>query len=93
MSGDHSDFSGFVRRVLRAYGRRIAAADVEDLAELLAVQTEVDAAITRAVTGLREAGRSWTEIARATGTTRQAARQRWADKVGLSAEREPINAA
>ncbi len=93
MSGDHSDFSGFVRRVLRAYGRRVGSSDVEDLSELLAVRDDVDAAITRAVAGLREAGRSWTEIARATGTTRQAARQRWADKIELSADRVPISAA
>jgi len=84
--GDHSEYSAFIRRALRAYGRRVAAADVEDLAELLAVRDAVDEAITRAVAGLRAAGRSWGEIAHATGTTRQAAQQRWGVKVALTPE-------
>jgi hypothetical protein len=83
-AGDHSEFNAFVRRVLRAYGRRVAAADVEDLAELLAVRAAVDEAIDRAVAGLREAGRSWTEIAKATGTTRQAVQQRYATRIAVT---------
>lgn len=85
--GDHGEFGAFARRILRAMGRRCASADVEDLADLLALRAEVDTAVDTAVAGLREQGHSWTEIARATGTTRQAARQRWADKVTLSADR------
>lgn len=85
--GDHSEFRAFVVRILRAYSRRVAHADVEDLAELLAVRDAVDEAITRAVAGLREAGRSWGEIAAATGTTRQAAQQRWGVKVALTLDR------
>lgn len=85
--GDHSEFSGFVRRVLRAYSRRCACADPEDLTELLALQGEVDAAITSAVVGLRRSGFSWTEIAAAAGTTRQAAQQRWGVKPGLTPRR------
>ncbi len=81
--GDHSDFRAFVLRVLRAYSRRVAHADVEDLAELLAVQHAVEEAIVRAVAGLRAAGRSWGEIAAATGTTRQAAQQRYGVKIAL----------
>lgn len=84
MSTDNSDFAGFARRILRAMGRRCAGADVEDLVYLLALRDEVDAAVDAAVTGLRAQGHSWTDIARATGTSRQAARQRWTDKVALS---------
>lgn len=76
--GDHSEFSGFVRRILRAYSRRCADADPEDLVELLALQVDVDVAIAAAVAGLRSQGCSWADIARATGTSRQAAQQRWA---------------
>ncbi|OJV76521.1 MAG: hypothetical protein BGO37_10720 [Cellulomonas sp. 73-92] len=79
--GDHSEFRAFVVRILRAYSRRVAHADVEDLAELLAVRDAVDEAITRAVAGLRDAGRSWSEIAAATGTSRQAVQQRYGVKV------------
>ena len=39
--------------------------------------TELDEAITQAVTGLRNAGYSWAEIAVRLGVTRQAAQQRW----------------
>lgn len=76
--GDHSEFSGFVRRILRAYSRRCADADPEDLTELLALQVEVEVAIRRAVAGLHAQGRSWGDIAQAAGVTRQAAHKRWA---------------
>lgn len=48
---------------------------------MLTVAVELDEAITAAVAGLRATGYSWAEIARATGTTRQAAHARWASKV------------
>lgn len=86
MSGDNSDFAGFIRRVLRAAANRYSTADPDDLTELLAIRSEVDAAIATAVAGLREAGFSWAEIARAAGTTRQAAHERWAVRVALTAE-------
>lgn len=82
MSGDHSSYSAFVRRILRAHSRRVATSDPEDLAELLALRAELDAAIDRAVGGLRESGFSWADISRATGTSRQAAHKRWASTVG-----------
>lgn len=85
--GDHSEFAGFARRVLRAMGRRLATSSPEDLADLLALRAEVDAAVDTAVIGLRESGFSWTEIGAALGITRQAARQRWADNRGLSVDR------
>lgn len=92
MSGDHTDFNAFIRRVLAAYARRCADADPEDLAELLAVRAAVDDAITRAVAGLRTSGRSWSEIATATGTTKQAAQQRWGVKVALTPNRPAASA-
>lgn len=71
-------YAAMMRRMVRAYGRRCEDADVEDLADLLALRSEVDQAIAQAVAGSRaKHGRSWTDIARATGTTRQAAQQRW----------------
>lgn len=79
--GDHSEFIAFGRRIMRAMSRRIATADPEDLGEMLALADELDSAIVRAVAGLRRTGYSWAEIARATGTTRQAAHARWASKV------------
>lgn len=80
-AGDHSEYVAFVRRAVRALARRVGGADPEDLAEMLTVAGELDAAIEAAVRGLRVTGYSWAEIARATGTTRQAAHARWASKV------------
>lgn len=82
--GDHAEFSAFVRRILRAMGRRCAQSDPEDLADLLALRAEVDKAVDLAVAGMRERGTSWTEIARPLGISRQAARQRWTDNLALS---------
>lgn len=79
--GDHSEYIAFARRILRAMARRIGDADPEDLGEMLALRDELDEAIVAAVAGLRENDFSWAEIARATGTTRQAAFARWASKV------------
>jgi DNA-directed RNA polymerase specialized sigma24 family protein len=39
--------------------------------------TDLDDALSQAVTGLRMAGYSWAEIAARLGVTRQAAQQRW----------------
>lgn len=63
-------------RMVRAYGRRVANADPEDLATMTALRAEVDRAIEVAVQGQRER-HSWTEIAAPLGVTRQAARQKW----------------
>ena len=79
---DHTEYLAFLRRILRAASRRIGDADPEDLAEMLALRDDLDASILEAVKGLRRTGYSWAEIARATGTSRQAAFARWASKCG-----------
>jgi hypothetical protein len=75
-------FDAFARRILRAYARRVAAGDVEALASLVALSTEVDAVVRLAVAGLRAKpySYSWQEIADRLGTTKQAAQQRYGDK-------------
>ena len=82
---ENAEFTAFGRRVLRAAGRRVAAGDVDALPALAALSAELDAAITTAVTGLRQAGYSWAEIAARLGVTRQAAHQRWASTADPSA--------
>jgi DNA-directed RNA polymerase specialized sigma24 family protein len=74
---ENPQFAAFVRRIIRAHGRRVAEGDVEGLAELLALADELDTATRTAVAGLREAGFSWGEIASRLGTSRQAVQQRW----------------
>lgn len=74
---DQSEFMAFTRRVLRAASRRMAAADPEDLADLVALRADVDEAIDRAARAVHEGGVSWAQIGAAVGITRQAAQQRW----------------
>lgn len=67
-----------VRRMIRAHGRRVIDGDDADLAELAELRTVVEEAIAVAIAGQRERwDRSWAEIARGLGTTRQAAQMRY----------------
>lgn len=74
---ENDEFGAFIRRILRAYSRRVADGDVEALALMTGLADELDAAIAEAVKGLRARGYSWTEISSRLGVTRQAAQQRW----------------
>jgi hypothetical protein len=76
--GDASDYLGFLHRVLRAYSGRVLEGDVDDLTQLITLRSEVDRLIADTVATLRRHpyGLTWTQIAAATGTTRQAAQQR-----------------
>jgi hypothetical protein len=77
--GDAGDYLGFLQRVLRAYSERVLEGDVDDLTELITLRSEVDRLIADTVTRLRRQPYplTWTQIAAATGTTRQAAQQRY----------------
>jgi hypothetical protein len=70
------DYLGAARRFIRAAGRRVAECDEIELAELIALRAVVEAAIDEAVAG-QKTRKSWAGIALATGTTREAAYQRW----------------
>ena len=74
---ENDDYAAFLHRIIAAYARRIAAADVEALPQLLALAELIDTTITDAVLNLRACGYSWAEIAARVGITRQAAQQRW----------------
>lgn len=81
-----AEYLAAARRFIRAAGRRVGDADPEDLADLLALQDTLAEAIEAAVHAQRDQhGRSWTDIARGAGTTRQAARQRWGVKPAAGA--------
>jgi hypothetical protein len=71
-----------VRRMVRAYGRRVAAGDIEALEGLVALRADLDAQIAQAAAALHDGtddhpGYSWTEIGRVLGITRQSARERF----------------
>lgn len=72
-----ADYLAAVRRMLRAAGRRVADGDPVDLGELVGLRAELDEVIAAGVAGLRSQGVTWASIGEATGTSRQAAIQKW----------------
>jgi hypothetical protein len=81
---ENDEYAEFLRRILRAYSRRVAAGDIEAIADMTALAAQLDSAIQDAITSLRAVGYSWADIARPLHITRQAAQQRWG-----SGSREP----
>lgn len=73
-----TEYAAMMRRMVKAYGKRVGDADVEDLAELLELQQVLDYVVKGAVQAQREnLGRSWADIAQAAGTSRQAAQKKY----------------
>src|SRR5919107_4221776 len=81
------EFDAFVRRILRAYARRVAAGDVEALRALAMLSSEVDVVCRLAVAGLRKSpySYSWSEIAERLGVTKQAAQMRYGESTDRGA--------
>lgn len=80
MSVETMDYLAAAKRFIRAGGRRVGQADEVELRELLSLQDVLDEAIREAIVSQRRNGQSWAYIALATGTSRQAAFQRWGGK-------------
>jgi hypothetical protein len=74
---ENDDYAAFARRIIRAFGRRIEAGDIDALADVAFLSAQLDHTIRESVTGLRQRGYSWADIGRQLGVTRQAAQQRW----------------
>jgi hypothetical protein len=75
---ENPQFAEFVRRILRAYARRVGAGDLAALGDLARLREEIDGHLTDAVAGLRnDWSYSWQEIADELEVSRQAAQQRW----------------
>jgi len=77
---ENDEFAAFVRRILRAYRRRVGTnGDIAALSGLVELRAEVDAAIDQAVCELRSEPwcYSWGQIADELGISRQAASMRW----------------
>jgi len=81
-----ADFLAFVRRIVRALGRRIDVQDPEAFREIVALHDELERAIMEAMDAyvardahLAPAQRTntWTAIGAALGISRQQAEQRW----------------
>ena len=74
---ENDEYSAFIRRILRAYRRRVGDGDIEALALMPGLAEEIDTAIAETVKGLRVYGYSWAKIGSQLGITRQATQQRW----------------
>lgn len=71
-----ADYAAFLRRSIRAMGRRVGEADPVAFGQLCELRQALQAAEDEAMRGLAAQGFSYTELARPLGITRQAARQR-----------------
>lgn len=69
-------FASFARRIVRAYGRRLADADEVDLAEAFELRRLLDEQIEAAIPVLRKRY-SWRVIGQAAGMSAQGAHERW----------------
>ena len=76
---ENDEYAAFLRRVIRAYSRRVAAGDIEAITTMAHLADDLEDATRQAITGLREFGYSWADIAMRLGITRQGAQQRWGD--------------
>ena len=74
---ENDEYAAFLRRVIRAYSRRVAAGDIEAITTMAALADHLEDATRQAITGLRDSGYSWADIALRLGITRQGAQQRW----------------
>ncbi len=76
---ENDEYAAFLRRVIRAYSRRVAAGDIEAITAMAALAGDLEDATRQAITGLRASGYSWADIAMRLGITRQGAQQRWGE--------------
>lgn len=76
---DIHDTAAMLRRMLKAYGQRVAYGDVADLQEMVELRAQLDDTIYQAVVRMREMGFTWEALAEANGTTKQALQQ-WAKR-------------
>ena len=74
---ENDEYAAFLRRVIRAYSRRVAAGDIEAITTMTALAGHLEDATRQAITGLRAIGYSWADVALRLGITRQGAQQRW----------------
>jgi hypothetical protein len=76
---ENPEFAAFIRRILRAYGRRAGGGDLDALGDLARLRDEIDGHLADVIAMLRHEpwSYSWREIAEALGISRQAAQQRF----------------
>lgn len=80
MSCSLSSYVAFVRRSLRALGRRLDSSDPENLSCLISLSSDLDALLRSSVSSMRKQGYSWDHIGSSLGVSRQAAFKRFGSK-------------
>lgn len=75
----NQDYDGFVRRILRAYSRRVAEGDITALKDMSKLTEEIQAGLDSGVRGLCASSNGYTlaDVARTLGVTKQATYKRW----------------
>ena len=81
---ENDEYARFLRRVIRAYSRRVASGDIEAITTMATLADDLEDATRNAITGLRAFGYSWADIAMRLGITRQGAQQRWGNTSPLT---------
>ena len=76
---ENDEYAAFLRRVIRAYSRRVGCGDIEAITEMVRLADDLEDATRQAIATLRQFGYSWADIALRLGITRQGAQQRWGD--------------
>ena len=76
---ENPDYAAFLRRVIRAYSRRVAAGDIEAIPAMANLADHLENATRQAINELNALGYSWADIGMRLGITRQGAQQRWGD--------------
>ena len=76
---ENDEYAAFLRRVIRAYSRRVAAGDIEAITTMAALADDLEDATRQALNELNAVGYSWADIGMRLGITRQGAQQRWGD--------------
>ena len=84
---ENDQYAAFLRRVIRAYSRRVASGDIEALLGMTSLADDIDTAIGQAVAGMRDYNYSWADIGLRLGITRQAAQQRWGSHTTTGSDR------
>ena len=76
---ENDEYAAFLRRVIRAYSRRVASGDIEAITAMARLAGDLEDATRQAITALNDFGYSWADIGMRLGITRQGAQQRWGD--------------
>ena len=76
---ENDEYAAFLRRVMRAYSRRVAAGDIEAITAMARLADDLEDATRQAINELNAFGYSWADIAMRLGITRQGAQQRWGE--------------